>query len=121
MLVLVCRGPECGEKRDSASVQHALASELRAQGIGAAQATLAWQSCFGQCRKGVNVLVRELRPGEDAFFLSFKAGGARSALYHGVGVGDVARIVSQHVREGQPVTEFLERAPPPFGPTPPAA
>jgi (2Fe-2S) ferredoxin len=111
LLVLVCRGPECGDKRDSASVHRALTHELSSgrlpRGI---DVSLKWQSCFGQCQKGVNVMVRELRENEDAFFLSFVPGcGDGGALYHAVRPSDAARIVDEHVIGGRPIDEFKRR------------
>src|SRR5256885_1116276 len=108
-LVLVCRGPECGDKRGSAAVHRELQAELAR--AGAKDVMLAWQSCFGQCRRGVNVLVREMKPGEDLFFISFKAGGERSALYHGVEPADAPRIVREHVIEGHVIDELKKRNP----------
>ena len=108
-LVLVCRGPECGDKRGSVDVHRALAAEL-SRGLPAGrEVRLDWQSCFGQCRRGINVLVREMREHEDYFFVSFKPGGATSALYHGVQVADVPRIVAEHVVGGQVVEELRRR------------
>lgn len=108
-LVLVCRGPECGERRGSAAVHQALAVELRAKGLLGRDVKLDWQSCFGQCRRGVNVMVRECKPGEDLFFVSFKPGGARSALYHGVLPEDAPRIVAEHVVGGRVIDELKRR------------
>ena len=111
MLVLVCRGPECGDKRGSSVVHAALATELRRVGLTDSQASLAWQSCFGQCRRGVNVLVREMKAGEDLFFASFKPGGASSALYHAVTPADAPRIVAEHVIGGQVLADLKAREP----------
>lgn len=87
----------------------ALSAELRRAGLGAKEVQLAWQSCFGQCRRGVNVLVREMKPGEDAFFISFKPGGERSALYHGVLPADAGPIVTEHVLGGRVIEEMKRR------------
>lgn len=111
-LVLVCRGPECGDKRNSLEVHRELVLELGRAGTGK-NVVLAWQSCFGQCRRGVNVLVREMRPGEDIFFISFQPGpdGTRSALYHGVLPSDARRIVGEHVVGGLIIEELKNRNP----------
>lgn len=108
-LVLVCRGPECGERRGSAAVHEAFVAELARCAPREREIRLDWQSCFGQCRKGVNVLVREMRPGEDYFFVSFRPGGSGSALYHGVLRADVRRIVEEHVIGGRVVEEVRRR------------
>ena len=110
-LVLVCRGPECGDKRGSSLVHTALSRELARAKKTDKDVMLAWQSCFGQCRRGVNVLVREMKPGEDLFFISFKTGGAKSALYHGVTPEDAPRIVEEHVCGGNVIEELKNRNP----------
>lgn len=107
-LVLVCRGPECGDRLGSARLHQAFTDELRDQVPADHEVRLDWQSCFGQCRRGVNILVREMRPGEDYFFVSFKPGGRGSALYHGVLLPDVPRLVREHVVGGE-VVEALRR------------
>ena len=105
-MVLVCRGSECGGKRDSAAIYRRFEEALR----GGGEVALKWQSCFGQCQKGVNVMVRELRPGEDAFFLSFvPAPGKGAVLYQGVQERDVERIVEEHVVGGKVIDEFKRR------------
>lgn len=108
-LVLVCRGPECGERRGSAAVHEAFVAELARCAPRDREIRLDWQSCFGQCRRGVNVLVREMRPGEDYFFVTFRPGGSGSALYHGVLRADVRRIVEEHVIGGRVVEEVRRR------------
>ena len=108
MMVLVCRGSECGDKRNSAAIHARFAAALAAHGDK--NVSLKWQSCFGQCQKGVNVMVRELRPGEDAFFLSFVPSPGRGAvLYNGVEERDVQSIVTEHVIAGREVTELKRR------------
>ena len=90
-------------------MHEALSVELRRAGLGPKNVHLAWQSCFGQCRRGVNVLVREMKPGEDPFFISFKPGGERSALYHGVRPEDAPAIVAEHVIGGRVIEEMKHR------------
>jgi len=110
-LVLVCRGPECGDKRNSAAVHRALVGELSSGRLPrTTDVSLKWQSCFGQCQKGVNVMVRELREKEDAFFLSFvPTSGDGAALYHGVRPSEAARIVDEHLIAGRSIDEFKRR------------
>lgn len=57
--IVVCRGPDCGDRRDSASVHAAFGRALAEAGLGA-RCELDWQSCFGRCSQGPNVLVREV-------------------------------------------------------------
>jgi (2Fe-2S) ferredoxin len=77
------------------------------------QVELGWQSCFGRCTQGPNVLVQELaetRPGERQFLLATMPRGraGRSALYNGVSEPDVADIVEQHIRRDQPVSRLIQ-------------
>ena len=74
---------------------------------------LSWQSCFGRCTQGPNVLVQELapeRPGERQFLLATMPRGraGRSALYNGVTELDVAEIVEQHIQRDQPVSRLIQ-------------
>jgi (2Fe-2S) ferredoxin len=79
----------------------------------AGQVELGWQSCFGRCTQGPNVLVQELapeRPGERQFLLATMPRGraGRSALYNGVGEADVADIVEHHIQRDQPVSRLIQ-------------
>jgi (2Fe-2S) ferredoxin len=110
--ILVCRGPECGDKRNSAAV-HAEFQRVLAEppplAQGGVEVQLDWQSCFGKCQRGPNVLVREVRAGDDAFFQSFLVKDPGSALYNAVKPSEVPRIVAEHVRGGRVVVEFKGR------------
>jgi (2Fe-2S) ferredoxin len=112
--IVICRGPECGDRRGSAALHELFQAALRRHGCGTAE--LAWQSCFGRCTQGPNVLVRELG-------LDPAAGGAigsgfatlpgprgATALYNRVDSARVDQVVAQHVSGGQVVREFVERA-----------
>lgn len=82
-------------------------------GAPGGQVELGWQSCFGRCTQGPNVLVQELapeRPGERQFLLATMPRGraGRSALYNGVTELDVAEIVEQHIRRDQPVSRLIQ-------------
>ena len=90
-------------------MHQALADEISRQRPEGRTVRLDWQSCFGHCRKGVNVLVREMRPGEDYFFVSFRPGGPGSALYHAVTPQDAPRIVAEHVAGGRVVDDIRKR------------
>ena len=60
--IIVCRGPECGERLGSSAIYAAFHEAIRLRGLEG-RAELAWQSCFGRCRQGPNVLVRPVMPG----------------------------------------------------------
>jgi (2Fe-2S) ferredoxin len=86
---------------------------VQALGPLAGQVELGWQSCFGRCTQGPNVLVQELapeRPGERQFLLATMPRGraGRSALYNGVAEPDVADIVEQHIQRDQPVSRLIQ-------------
>jgi (2Fe-2S) ferredoxin len=80
------------------------------------QAELVWQSCFGRCTQGPNVLVREVTrvvapaPALGTGFATPPGprGGA-TALYNHTDPERVERIVTEHVVGGRIVREFIER------------
>lgn len=110
--ILVCRGPECGERRGSHAIRDALVHQLARRGL-TGEVDLGWQSCFGRCTQGPNVLVQELaapRPGERQFLLATMPRGraGRSALYNRVTPADVEEIVVQHLQGDRPVSRLIE-------------
>src|SRR5439155_1243371 len=108
--ILVCRGPECGDKRHSADVHAAFQRELRSCPLGGNEAVLDQYSCFGKCQRGPNVLVRESVPGENAMMVKLMpTAGGRSHVYHMVQPSDVRRILEDHVAQGRVITEFTQR------------
>ena len=108
--ILVCRGPECGDKRHSADIHAALAAELRTLPTDGNQAVLEHYSCFGRCQRGPNVLVREMRPNENLrMILLMPTAGPGAFLYHLVKPGEARQIVTEHVIGGKPLLEFTRR------------
>ena len=110
--ILVCRGPECGDRMGSAEIHAAFVEAIRRRSVEA-RVELGWQSCFGRCTQGPNVLVQELaqpRPGERQFLLATMPRGraGRSALYNGVAERDVDDIVEQHIQHDQPVSHLIQ-------------
>ena len=110
--ILVCRGPECGERRGSRAIMDVFIRELGPRGL-AGEVDMAWQSCFGRCTQGPNVLVQEVaapRPGERQFLLATMPRGraGRSALYNHVTPSDVEEIVDQHIQRDRPVSRLIE-------------
>jgi (2Fe-2S) ferredoxin len=87
--ILVCRGPDCGEKRDSASVHAAFDAALKTCEPLATPVDLGWYSCFGRCRRGPNVLVR--------------------VLYHGVRPDEAREVIEEHVRNGRKLQALIDR------------
>jgi NADP-reducing hydrogenase subunit HndC len=111
--IIVCRGPECGDRRGSRSIAEAIDRELTAQGLRG-QVEIGWQSCFGRCTQGPNVLVREVlqsptQPSVPRFaFATLPVQGGKSALYNRLRIADIAELVSEHVGRGQVVRRLIE-------------
>lgn len=110
--VLVCRGPECGDRRDSRRVYEAFRVALEARGL--ADATeLGWQSCFGRCTQGPNCLVKEIQPGEPTLAFAVLPGPRGvTALYNRLDPIKVQRVVAEHLERGVIVRDLIERPAP---------
>jgi len=109
--IVICRGPECGDRRGSAILHEVFRSAVEAHGVRQ-RTEVAWQSCFGRCTQGPNVLVREILTAEPTLgtgFATLPGPRGTTALYNRVDPVRCERIVSQHVVEGQIVREFVER------------
>jgi (2Fe-2S) ferredoxin len=114
--IVICRGPECGDRRGSAALHDAFCSALDAGGVRES-CEVVWQSCFGRCTQGPNVLVRELLPpvaasqsSQFGFGLATLPGPrGTTALYNRVDRERVERVVALHIVAGQIVREYIER------------
>jgi len=109
--IVICRGPECGDRRGSASLHEVFRSALEAH-AAREHAELSWQSCFGRCTQGPNVLVRELVAEPASLGTGFAtAPGPRgsTALYNRVDSTRVEHVVVIHIVGGKIVREFIER------------
>jgi (2Fe-2S) ferredoxin len=111
--IIICRGPECGDRRGSAVLHDAFRTALEAQGARA-PAELMWQSCFGRCTQGPNVLVREIltsapMPTLGSGFATLPGPRGATALYNRIDPQRAAHIVANHVMGGQIVREYIER------------
>ena len=101
--------------RESAKVRTAMQGAITDQAAGE-RAELDDYSCFGRCKRGVNVLVRPIPAGETKdqrrrlMLMPTSAPGA--LLYNRVQVEEVGRIVAEHVLSGQPIYEWTQRVPP---------
>ncbi len=111
MLVLVCHGPECGERRGSAAVRAAIEAELGRRPQGGVEVRVDGQCCFGRCASGPNVMVRELPPGEDRAPRPFAGASRGGTLYNAVVPSEAARIVEEHVLGGRIIAAFRRRGP----------
>ena len=108
--ILVCRGPECGDRRHSGALYDVFRARLEEAGL-AGQCEMGWQSCFGRCTQGPNCLVREIVPAAaPSRFLFAALPGPRgvTALYNRVDAVRVAEIVTEHVGKGVVVRRFIE-------------
>jgi (2Fe-2S) ferredoxin len=110
--IVICRGPECGDRRGSAALHEVFRSALDAH-AARDRAELVWQSCFGRCTQGPNVLVREViadSPGAlGTGFATVPGPRGATALYNRVDSYRAERVVVQHVQGGQVIREFVER------------
>ncbi len=111
--IVICRGPECGDRRGSASLHEVFRSVLEAHGAQE-HTELAWQSCFGRCTQGPNVLVREILTAEPAAtlgsgFATVPGPRGATALYNRVDSQRATHIVVEHVMGGQVIREYIER------------
>jgi (2Fe-2S) ferredoxin len=119
--IVVCRGPECGDRRNSRAVHGALEAAVALRGAGD-RVELAWQSCFGRCRHGPNVLVQEVtgsRSTSRFLLATIPLGAGVSALYSGVTPGDACELVDEHVLCGKVVRHLVLQRTHPEGGTPP--
>jgi len=108
--IVICRGPECGDRRGSAGLHDVFRNALAAH-AARDRVELAWQSCFGRCTQGPNVLVRELdeRASLGTGFAAVPTIGGSAVLYNRVDAARVERIVAEHIVGGKVVREFVER------------
>lgn len=67
---------------------------------------LGWQSCFGRCRQGPNVLVC-LVPVSSTSGTRMPVARNYAALYNGVSLAHVPRIVDSHIGQGLIVEELV--------------
>ncbi|HEY4241424.1 MAG TPA: (2Fe-2S) ferredoxin domain-containing protein [Kofleriaceae bacterium] len=82
--VVICRGPTCGGLRGSEALHEVFRAKLDALGM-TDRVELAWQSCFGFCTRGPNVMVREILTSEPAFgsgFATLPGPRGRASLYN---------------------------------------
>ena len=113
--IVICRGPECGDRRGSSALQQLFHDALDAHGVRSTT-EVAWQSCFGRCTQGPNVLVREVSetnaqigPQIGSGFATMPGPRGATALYNRMDGSRVERVVVQHVVGGQVVRDFIER------------
>jgi (2Fe-2S) ferredoxin len=108
--ILVCKGPECGDKRHSIDIFQEFKTELPRCPLDGNEVVVDQYSCFGRCQRGPNVLVREVKPGENArMILLMPTAAAGAYLYHAVKPSEVRLILDEHCRSGRPLLDFTRR------------
>ncbi len=111
---MICRGPECGDHRGSTVLHDVFAAALEAHGERD-RTELVWQSCFGRCTQGPNVLVREILTTDPSRgvigggFATLPGPRGVTALYNHMSSERVEHVVVKHVMGGQIVREYVER------------
>jgi (2Fe-2S) ferredoxin len=107
----VCRGPECGDRRNSREIYDVFRILLAEAGF-ADRCELGWQSCFGRCTQGPNCLVREMTAATEApsrfLFATLPGPRGATALYNHLDAVKVAEVVSEHVGRGVVVRRLIE-------------
>jgi len=114
--VIVCRGPECGERRGSAALYAELERQIELNGL-AGRVELDWQSCFGRCQSGPNIMVREASEhdaGPARFTVLLPTNTGEAVLYNAVRIEELGRILRDHVVGGRPIRAMMGRKPPGF-------
>ena len=110
--VRVCRGPTCGDERNSRAIAAEFERLLRE--AGNTNVEKAWQSCYGRCSKGPNVLVRRIAANapQRSFAVAMPppARSEPATMYNYVTTADVVDIVREHVIGGRPARGPLARA-----------
>jgi (2Fe-2S) ferredoxin len=114
--IVICRGPECGDHRGSTMLHDVFHAALVTHGERE-RTELVWQSCFGRCTQGPNVLVREILTTESNGTRGLISGGFATlpgprgvtALYNRMDSERVEHVVVKHVMGGQIVREYVER------------
>ena len=104
LTILVCRGPTCGERRNSAALHERLAALVAARGVGD-RVTLDWETCFGHCLRGPNVLVYDT---EEVRGWQAQAGldAPSAVLYSRVAPEELDRMLDKHLGGGLDLRAF---------------
>jgi (2Fe-2S) ferredoxin len=104
LTVMVCRGPTCGERRNSAALHERLAALVAERGLGD-RVTLAWETCFGHCLRGPNVLIYDTDEVR-GWPVHAGPGAPAAALYSHVVVEDLERLLDKHLAGGLHMRAF---------------
>ena len=111
--VIVCRGPECGDRRGSAALHAELSRQIEQLGL-TSRVELDWQSCFGRCQSGPNIMVREVGANDTnafRFTVLLPTNSGEVVLYNAVRIEELGRILRDHVMGGRPIRAMMGRKP----------
>ena len=108
--VMVCRGPTCGEARNSAALTAQLRETIAARGLEE-QVTILEETCFGHCLRGPNILVYDTDEMKGTRVYGPGSAAPSAVLYNRMTVAELERIVDRHLVGGMVVRPFLNRPP----------
>jgi (2Fe-2S) ferredoxin len=108
--VMVCRGPTCGDVRNSAALTAQLRQTVSERGLEE-QITVAEETCFGHCLRGPNILVYDTDEMKGTRVFGPGAGAPSAVLYNRMTSADLARIIERHLVGGMVVRPLLNRLP----------
>lgn len=95
--VYVCIGPDCGDLRGSHALVEALRTAIETEAL---PVEIFESACFGQCRSGPNVVVRELGADEDLFMAKLlPLHGKGAHMQHRTTIADVPALVARLRRD----------------------
>lgn len=108
--VMVCRGPTCGEARNSAALTAQLRETVATRGLDE-QITVAEETCFGHCLRGPNILVYDTDEMTGTRVYGPGSGAPSAVLYNRMTGADLSRIIDRHLVGGMVVRPLLNRLP----------
>lgn len=111
-LVSVCRTDTCTE-RGSDDLYFEFLKQVEAHGLSDS-VKVQRGGCYGLCKIGPNVIIREGAAAQKILDDLFGSdcnyrGMAGEFHYADLKLDEIARVVAEHLGEGRPVLEFLER------------
>lgn len=107
---MVCRGPTCGEARNSAALTARLHGMVAARGL-TEQVSVLEETCFGHCLRGPNVLVYDTDEARGQRIYGPGSATATTVLYNRMTISDLEKVVERHLVGGMVVRPFLNRPP----------
>ena len=107
LTITVCRGPTCGERRNSAALHQHLEDLVIVRGLGE-RVTLGWETCFGHCLRGPNVLVYDT---DEVSAWNVYAGleAPSAVLYNHVTIHELEGVLDKHLAGGMVIRPIRPR------------